>query len=124
MFVQNVELFCKKKGVTRTEACRESGAGERLIENTKRGSVPSVAKVQLLAQYLGVTVSELLGETAPQETAVLHDSAVVVHSTDVKRLTIGEVEMIMAYRRASDYDRGRVDMVLGEYKKGAASDVG
>lgn len=27
-----------------------------------RGSTPSVAKVQLLANYLGVTTSELLGE--------------------------------------------------------------
>lgn len=65
LFVQNVEFFCKRKGVSRTEACRESGAGERLIENTKRGSVPSVEKVQTLAQYLGVTVSELIGETSP-----------------------------------------------------------
>ena len=30
-----------------------------------RGSIPSVEKVQLLAQYLGVTTSELLGEEDP-----------------------------------------------------------
>ena len=33
-----------------------------------RGSIPSVEKVQLLAQYLGITVSELLGEDT-SETA-------------------------------------------------------
>ncbi|MBQ9647011.1 MAG: hypothetical protein IJV43_01445, partial [Oscillospiraceae bacterium] len=46
----------------------------------------------------------------------LHDNAV--------ELKESEIEMIMAYRRASDYDRGRIDMVLDEYKKGTASDVG
>lgn len=45
-------------------ACRESGVGTSFINNIeKRGQVPSVEKVQLLADYLGVTTSELLGET-------------------------------------------------------------
>jgi len=33
----------------------------------RRGSVPSVERVQLLAQYLGVTTSELLGEEPPDK---------------------------------------------------------
>ena len=33
-----------------------------IFVNLQRGSLPSVAKVQLLAQYLGVTTSDLLGE--------------------------------------------------------------
>ena len=45
-----------------------SGAGRNFMDNIKKGSIPSVEKVQLLAQYLGVTVSELLGEDA-SETA-------------------------------------------------------
>ena len=32
------------------------------MDNIKKGSVPSVIKVKLLANYLGVTTSELLGE--------------------------------------------------------------
>lgn len=48
-------------------ACRESGAGTNLINMLeRRGSIPSVEKVQSLAQYLGVTVGELLGERPPE----------------------------------------------------------
>lgn len=63
-FVQNIKKYCSLKGVKPTVACRESGVGTSFINNIeKRGSMPSVEKVQLLADYLGVTTSELLGET-------------------------------------------------------------
>ncbi len=67
-FVQNIKTLCKLKGVTPSSACMASGAGRNFMDNIKKGSIPSVEKVQLLARYLGVTVSELLGEDA-SETA-------------------------------------------------------
>ena len=63
VFVQNVKSLCAKKGVKPTAACRESGVGASFISDINRGQTPSVAKVQLLADYLGVTTSQLLGET-------------------------------------------------------------
>lgn len=67
IFVQNIKRLCSLRGVKPTIACRESGAGADLINQIeRRGSVPSVERVQLLAQYLGVTVSELLGEPTPE----------------------------------------------------------
>ena len=63
VFVQNIKDYCKMKGVKPTVACRESGVGSSFINNLERGQTPSVAKVQMLADYLGVTTSELLGET-------------------------------------------------------------
>lgn len=63
IFVQNVKQFCKAQGTNPTAACEASGAGRNLMDNIKKGSIPSVAKVQMLAEYLGVTTSELLGET-------------------------------------------------------------
>jgi len=63
IFVQNIKRICAERGVKPTVACRESGAGKDLINNLEtRGSMPSVEKVQLLANYLGVTTSDLLGE--------------------------------------------------------------
>lgn len=71
LFVQNVKMYCQLKGVKPTVACRESGVGTSFINNIEaRGQVPSVEKVQLLAQYLGVTTSELLGETGPKNLAI------------------------------------------------------
>ena len=71
LFVQNIKSYCELRGVKPTVACRESGAGVNLINKLEtRGSIPSVEKVQLLAQYLGVTTSELLGETEPKNLAI------------------------------------------------------
>lgn len=62
-FVQNVKERCAKKGVKPTIALEESGAGKNLLGQLKnRGSFPSIERVQMLAQYLGCTVSDLLGE--------------------------------------------------------------
>lgn len=65
LFVQKVKLICLQKGIKPTNACKESGVGGSFINDIERGRIPSVAKVQMLAEYLGVTVSELLGEKAP-----------------------------------------------------------
>lgn len=65
IFVQNVKKYCAINGVKPTVACTESGAGKDLLSKlANHGAIPSVAKVQLLAQYLGCTVSDLLGEKA------------------------------------------------------------
>lgn len=62
--VQNIKRLCALKGVKPTVACRESGVGTSFINDIERGRTPSVEKVQLIAQYLGVSTSELLGEEA------------------------------------------------------------
>ena len=74
VFVQNVNKFCEIKGVNVTDACRESGAGKDLINQIKRGSMPSIKKVEALSSYLGVTTSELLGEK--EKPALLTDDGV------------------------------------------------
>ena len=71
LLVQNIKIYCQLRGVKPTVACRESGAGRSLLTNLEQnGSLPSVEKVQLLAQYLSVTTSELLGETGPKNLAI------------------------------------------------------
>lgn len=71
IFVENVRKYCEAKGVKPTVACRESGVGTSFLTDIKRGQTPSVGKVQLLAQYLGCTVSDLLGETSGQVAPAL-----------------------------------------------------
>lgn len=62
LFVQNIEKYCAALGVKPTVACRESGAGVGLLQNLKRGSMPSIDKIATLATYLGVTLNDLVGE--------------------------------------------------------------
>lgn len=69
IFVQNIKNICKSRGTNPTSACEASGAGRNFMDNIKKGSIPSVAKVQMLADYLGVTTSELLGEPSGTSSA-------------------------------------------------------
>lgn len=71
IFVENVRSYCEAKGVKPTVACRESGVGTSFLPDVARGRTPSVGKVQMLAQYLGCTVSDLLGETSGQVAPAL-----------------------------------------------------
>ena len=95
-FVQNIKLFCTLKGTTPTAACEASGAGRNFMDNIKKGSIPSVAKVQLLANYLGVTTSELLGEK--KEPTVFDD-----------RLSDGEQALLDLFRQLTPEQQ---DMVI------------
>lgn len=63
LFVQNVKFHCHRIGLPITTVCKNAGVGGSFISDIRRGQTPSVAKVQMLAEYLGVTVSDLLGET-------------------------------------------------------------
>lgn len=74
LFVQNIKEYCRARGVKPTVACRESGVGVSFINDIERGKTPSVAKVQMLAQYLGCTVSDLLGEGENAKAAALEGS--------------------------------------------------
>lgn len=78
VFVQNVKKLCLSKNIKPTNACKKSGVGSSFLSDIQRGQTPSVAKVQLLAQYLGVTTSDLLGEQnenspLPEEGGLLAD---------------------------------------------------
>ena len=111
-FVQNVKIWCERKGVRPTVACRESGAGERLLENVKRGSEPSIGKVESLAHYFGITVSELIGENSPPRSTFDWDKPLTLHDSAV-RLKVEEVEMIFAYRRATPKERKTISLCRG-----------
>lgn len=62
-FVQNVKRILDERGISYSRAGRESGAGIEFIRNMERkGSWPSTEKILKMSNYLGVSVSELLGE--------------------------------------------------------------
>ena len=62
-FVQNVKRLLDQRGISYSRAGRESGAGIDFIRNMERkGSWPSTEKILQMADYLGVSVSDLLGE--------------------------------------------------------------
>lgn len=113
--MQNVKIRCEIKGIKPTVACKESGVGGSFISDIKRGQTPSVAKVQIFANYLGVTISELVGEV-PMGTY----SRLVV-SADEGELSSAELELLSAYRVASPDDRAIIDNIVRRYIQDAAT---
>lgn len=62
-FVQNVKRILDERKISYSRAGKESGAGIDFIRNMDRkGSWPSTEKILQMSDYLGVSVSELLGE--------------------------------------------------------------
>lgn len=99
LFVENVKKYAKLRGITPSAACRESGAGERLLANVDAGSIPSVAKVQMLADYLGVTTSELLGEEKSSPSAVTDGEAALDRDliSQLVQLSPEDIGKVQAY---------------------------
>lgn len=66
-FVQNVKHHLDMRGISYSRAGRESGAGIDFVRDMDRkGSWPSTEKILRMADYLGITVGELLGERPPE----------------------------------------------------------
>lgn len=62
VFVQNIKELCFARTELPTIACKKAGVGGSFISDINRGRTPSIEKVQRLADYFGVTTSQLLGE--------------------------------------------------------------
>ena len=106
LFVQNIKMYCQLRGVKPTVACRESGAGSDLINMIeRRGSVPSVERVQLLAQYLGVTTSELLGEAGPQNLAIQDQPYLVMRYNSLPPKVQEEVMAFIEFKVAQQSEK-------------------
>lgn len=131
LFVQNIKKYCALRGVKPTVACRESGVSSSFISNiTGRNQTPSVEKVQLLAQYLGVTVSDLLGEiSVPSELEryameILEEEEMAQRNCEQSEeeiLAEDEQQLVEDYRSLSpqgqEYIRQTMHMAVQTYKK-------
>lgn len=103
IFVQNIKNRCAAMGVAPTVACREAGVGSSFINNIEaRGQTPSIDRVEKLAAYLGCTVSELIGETAPPPSSspIPEDPVIAEIMSRVADLTPDQQRLYLAQLRA------------------------
>ena len=115
--MQNIKDYCALRGVKPTFACAASGAGKDIINQLEnRGSIPSVEKIQLLARYLGVTTSELLGEENKTPAPVFRDGP------DEKQLDLYEKLNNEGQEKLLDYADDLV--TSGKYKKSYPTGMG
>ncbi len=106
LFVQNIKTYCALRGVKPTVACRESGVSASFINNIEaKGQVPSVEKVQLLAQYLGVTTSQLLGEDGPGNLAIQDQPYLVMRYNSLPPKVQEEVMAFIEFKVAQQAEK-------------------
>lgn len=68
----------------------------------RRGSVPSVERVQLLAQYLDVTVGELLGERPPDVPKFPEHPDLVILYDQLSKEAQQEVMAFIKFKRTQE----------------------
>lgn len=78
LFIENIIHFSTLKREYPTKACEAAGVGKSFVSDIRRGQVPSVEKVQMLADYLGVTTSQLLGEETKKSPAARMPSSSLI----------------------------------------------
>ena len=125
--ISNIKAFSKMRGEAQTTACINAKVGKSFISHIRDGQVPGVDKFELLAQYLGVTVSDLLGETKPDILALDKDrnKLVIEVKSGTSRMTKNESAVLSAYRRANAEDKEVVETLLKRYmKKEKSTSVG
>lgn len=79
--IVNIEKLSKIKGVSKTKALTDSGAGKDLVSNVKKGQNPSIDKLERLADYFNVSVDYLLGRTEHMNCSGNIDS-IITHGSD------------------------------------------
>ena len=132
--IQNIDLLSAQKGVNKTNALAECGAGKNFISNIMKGSDPSIAKVEQVADYYGVSIDYLLGRTTAPELSMQFQTtkeqqliaAYKAHpelqlAVD-KLLGIDEVTVYAAARSSSDQPPHKVKMSKAKIKKALADD--
>ena len=75
LMIYNIRKYCAARNMKPTIACTAAGVGRSFVSNIARGQTPSVAAVADLAAFLGVSVSDLVGDAkTPAELAPLADA--------------------------------------------------
>jgi len=58
-----IEDLCSKKGIAVNELLKECNLKGSVVDNMKKGSMPSVDKALIISRYFGVSIDYLLGLT-------------------------------------------------------------
>lgn len=97
MFYSTYLYLCNEKGEAPTAVATKLGISRASVTHWKNGSIPSDARLHLLADYFGVTVESLL-EDEQKEKPTVNDSELDNRITEkLKMLTPSEWEKVDAF---------------------------
>ncbi len=59
--IEQIEKLCKEEKITISQMLSEADLNSSVIDNMKKGSIPSIDKIAIIASYFGVSTDSLLG---------------------------------------------------------------
>ncbi len=92
-----IQKLCDKKGIKPRTAYEESGVGRSFYDNIRKGSVPSVEKLQALAVYFGVSLDYLVGNTDVPEVNRSAETPAMEIARMIAGLPAAEQEKLIEY---------------------------
>lgn len=92
-----IQKLCDKKGIKPRTAYEESGVGRSFYDNIRKGSVPSVEKLQALAVYFNVSVDYLIGNTDVPEVNRSAETPAMEIARMIAGLPAAEQEKLIEY---------------------------
>lgn len=96
--LQNViQKLCDNRGIKPRTAYEESGVGRSFYDNIRKGSVPSVEKLQALAVYFNVSVDYLIGNTDVPEVNRSAETPAMEIARMIAGLPAAEQEKLIEY---------------------------
>lgn len=101
MFKENFIKFCNQKNVPPTVACRAVGIAPATFSCWTDKTVPRRATLLKIADYLGVTVDELLADNAAMPTGSYHGGQESAEPSNAIMLNTQNVRMIPLYSTVS-----------------------
>lgn len=116
MFYENLKRICAEKGTSPTTAAIAAGLSSAAPVYWKRGSVPKADTVQKLADFLGVTVNDLLTDTpAPSKLHREPGEKIAVLSTVGAGIPLEAINTFDQDDPDSWEEISKLDAARGEY---------
>ena len=73
MFFDRLRALCAERGISTYKACTDIGLNRAAVAKWKNGSIPNGQTLTRLAEYFGISVGYLMGETTQKEKPLVNN---------------------------------------------------
>ena len=110
---ENIKLYCTENGTNPSRLCTELGLSKSMMSDLKAGRKKSLATETLrkIADRLGVTVSDLLGEETKKEPVSMGDELIEILEACKERS-----DLRILFKLSKDATREDVLKAIGIFK--------
>lgn len=101
--ISRINELCNQKNVSVNQMLQDAGLSKSIVDNLKKGSIPSADKILTVAQYFEVSTDYLLTGASPPASSQSSLSDI---------LTPQEVQLAIAYRNARPELQAAIKVML------------